>query len=87
MSQEVSKVRPGLKALRKKAGLTQIELALQVHVREQAVRAWENGGAVPSFDTAVLIAKALKVSLERLAAEFGLEVDGTPNEEEEAMLN
>lgn len=77
MSEEVSKVRPGLKALRKKAGLTQIELALQVQVREQAVRAWENGGAVPSFDTAFLIAKALGVSLDQLAKEFGIDKEVT----------
>ena len=87
MSKEVRKVRPGLKALRKKAGLTQIELALQVQVREQAVRGWENRGSIPSFETAVVLAHVLGVSLDRLAAEFGLGVDGTPTNEEKPMTN
>jgi DNA-binding XRE family transcriptional regulator len=66
------KRRPGLKALRESAGLTQLQLAHAVNVHEKAVRGWENTGAIPSFDKAVALSKVLKVSLARLAVEFGL---------------
>lgn len=82
-----SKARPGLKALRKSAKLTQRDLAIRLDVHDKAVAAWENQGAVPSFDKAVLLAKELKVSLRKLAAEFGMDVEGVPEEEEEPMIN
>ena len=73
---ETNKSRPGLKELRKKAGLTQFDVAIQTNVRERAVRDWENKGAIPGFDKAVLLAIALKVPLPILAKEFGLNIDG-----------
>jgi len=74
------KGRPGLKVLRKNAGLTQLQLAVKVSVDPTAVRAWENSGAVPSFEKAVSLAKTLKVSLKQLAIEFGLDVSGIPDD-------
>lgn len=82
-----SKGRPGLKELREKAGLTQLQLAAQIPVDPTAVRAWENSGAIPALDKAVKLARVLQVPLKRIALEFGIDVDGIPNEEEEAMVN
>lgn len=69
-----------MKTLRRNAGLTQFQLAVNVQVHEKAVRDWENSGAVPSFEKAVLLAKALNVSLKQLAFEFGLDVSGIPDD-------
>lgn len=82
-----SKGRPGLKQLREKAGLTQNQLAAQVPVDPSALRAWENSGAMPALDKAVKLAKILQVPLKRICLEFGIDVEGVPSEEEEAMLN
>lgn len=77
---EQIKGRPGLKALRKAAGLTQAQLAHAVGVSEKAARDWENDDAIPSFGRAVLIAKSLGISLRRLAQEFGLDVQDIPTD-------
>ena len=54
-----------LYGLRKKAGLSQTELALQLDVTNKAVSKWENGKAKPSTGT-----------LRKLADLFGVSVDG-----------
>lgn len=51
--------------LRKNAGLSQMELALQLDVTNKAVSKWENGKAKPSTET-----------LRKLADLFGVTVDG-----------
>lgn len=73
-----------MKALRERVDLTQAQFAYAVNATEKAVRNWENGGAIPSFDKAVAMAKVLKVSLKRLAQEFELDVDGIPDIEEQS---
>ncbi|WNZ28191.1 helix-turn-helix transcriptional regulator (plasmid) [Leptolyngbya sp. NK1-12] len=73
-----------MKALRERVDLTQAQFAYAVNATEKAVRNWENGGAIPSFDKAVAMAKVLKVSLKRLAQEFELDVDGIPDLEEQS---
>lgn len=72
--------RPGLKALRLDAELTQAQLAHAINATEKAVRNWENDGAIPSFEKAVLLAKTLQVSLRRLAIEFNLDPEGIPED-------
>lgn len=69
-----------MKALRESANLTQAELAHAVNSAEKTVRNWENDQVVPSFSKAVLLAKALNVSLGTLAREFGLNVDSLPKD-------
>ena len=54
-----------LYGLRKKAGLSQMDLALQLDVTNKAVSKWENGKAKPSTET-----------LRKLADLFGVSVDG-----------
>ena len=73
---DMNKSRPKLKALRNKAGLSQFAVAIQTNVQLCAVGNWENNGAIPGFDKAVLLAIALKVPLPMLAKEFGLNIDG-----------
>jgi DNA-binding XRE family transcriptional regulator len=80
MNTEGAKGRPGLKTLRQDAELTQAELALAVRASEKAVRNWENELAIPSFDKAILLAKVLRVPLKRIAQEFGLDVEGVPDD-------
>jgi len=82
---ESTKGRPGLKALREKAGLTQLQLAVQIPVDPSAVRAWENTGAVPGFDKAARLATILGVSLKHLCKEFGIDVEGIPDDKEASM--
>lgn len=69
-----------MKTLRESVELTQAELAQAVKATEKAVRNWENDGAVPNFEKAVLLAKVLQVPLKRLALEFGLDVQGIPDD-------
>jgi transcriptional regulator with XRE-family HTH domain len=71
-SSGASKSRPELKALRVRAGLSQSGLARAIGATEKAVRNWENDGAIPGFDKAYLLSKVLQVSLDELAAAFGL---------------
>ena len=52
--------------LRKKAGLSQSELAAQLGVTNKAVSKWENGKAKPSTDTIRKLANLLGVSVETL---------------------
>jgi transcriptional regulator with XRE-family HTH domain len=78
------KGRPGLKALRENVNLTQAQLASAVSATEKAVRNWENDGAIPSLDKAVLLAKILRVSLKRLAREFELDIQDVPDDPTQA---
>lgn len=70
-----------MKTLRERANLTQAQFASAVSTTEKAVRSWENEGAIPSFYRAVAIAKVLGVSLSALAREFGLDVEGIPDDD------
>ena len=55
-----------LKALRKKAGLTQEELAFRVEVSLMTVRRWEWGDSTPNLDDIKRLAEALHVSEQQL---------------------
>lgn len=53
-------------ALRKKAGLTQAELAQQLNYSDKAVSKWERGESVPDIITLMNLAKVLGVSIDSL---------------------
>ena len=61
-----------IKKLRKERGLSQEELAIQVHVVRQTLSKWENNLSVPDADQLVLLADALGVSVGTL---LGTELD------------
>ena len=55
-----------IRALRKAKGMTQDELAAQLHVTRQAVSSWERGGSCPDFDTLKTLAEILEATPEQL---------------------
>ena len=55
-----------LKELRKKAGLSQEELAKTLFVSRQAVSKWETGETVPDLENLVALANLFDVSLDYL---------------------
>ena len=57
---------------RKAKGLTQADLAEQLHVTRQAVSSWETGRTLPDLPTIVQIAECLNVSAEKLI--YGKEI-------------
>ncbi len=69
-----------MKLLREKAGLTQSALARKTSVSDRNVRDWENNGAIPSLDKAVLIAQSLGVSMKELCRAMGIDVNGVPDD-------
>ena len=52
--------------LREKKGLTQSQLGAKLGVTNKAVSRWENGGAYPSTELMLPLAKELGVSIEDL---------------------
>ena len=65
-------------ALRKKAGLSQNEIADKLFVTRQAVSRWEQGDTVPEIETLQAISKLFGMPID--PGEMGREKDGTPNE-------
>jgi len=55
-----------LKQLRKKRGLTQAQLAIQLHVHQTAVSQWECGRTFPDRATIVKLAAFYRVSADVL---------------------
>ena len=55
-----------IKTLRKKKGMSQEELALELHVVRQTISKWENALSVPDADQLIHLAKALEVSVNSL---------------------
>ena len=55
-----------IRTLRKAKGLTQEELAAQLHVTRQAVSSWERGGSCPDFDTLKALTEILEATPEQL---------------------
>ena len=58
-----------LQELRTRRGLSQEQLAQQVHVTRQAVSRWERGDATPSMDKLKALAKIYGVSLDWLCSD------------------
>ena len=55
-----------IKTLRKKKGMSQEELALEVHVVRQTISKWENALSVPDADELLHLAKVMEVSVNTL---------------------
>ena len=55
-----------LKALRKKKGITQEELAARLNVVKQTVSKWEKGLSVPDSELLIKLAEILEVPVSRL---------------------
>ena len=60
-----------IKQYRKKRGLTQRQLAARIYCDVNSLSAWENGRRIPGIDSALLLARALGVSVEALFGEEG----------------
>ena len=60
-----------IRTLRKAKGLTQEELAAQLHVTRQAVSSWERGGSCPDFDTLKALSEILDATPEQLLYRVG----------------
>lgn len=67
-----------LKKLIKDAGLTQRELAQKTGIKEVTVNSWVAGKRMPTFDNAVIIAKAINCDLKTLAESLGIDTQGIP---------
>lgn len=55
-----------LVSLRKEKGLTQMELAGELHVSRQAISRWEVGDAMPGMDNLKLLSELYEVSVDFL---------------------
>lgn len=55
-----------LVSLRKQKGLTQMELAGELHVSRQAISRWEVGDAMPGMDNLKLLSELYEVSVDFL---------------------
>lgn len=63
-----------IKTLRKKAGITQLELELRINAAFGSISRIENGVTNPTKETLFLIAQALKLTLEETIYLFGFEI-------------
>lgn len=70
---------------RKRAKLSQEELAAQVGVSRQAVSKWELGDATPELDKLAALAKAFRVTTDELLSEGEPEADGEKREERQTQ--
>ena len=62
----MNEVKTSIKQLRQDKGISQEQLAEQLHVTRQAVSNWENGKTQPDIETLTQIAEFFDVSVERL---------------------
>lgn len=65
------KVCDAISGARKRAGLTQEQLAAKVYVTRQAVSRWENGDSEPSVDMRKLLASVLNMPAEEAVSFMG----------------
>lgn len=75
-----------LAAIRRERGLTQAELAEQIHVTDKAVSRWERGIGLPDINTLEPLAAALGISLSQLM-HAGTEQNDHPEETMEDFLS
>ena len=64
--EEFTMFQDNLKALRKKKGITQEELAARLNVARQTVSKWEKGLSVPDSELLIKLAEILEVPVSRL---------------------
>ena len=62
------KVGRAIAELRRRAGLTQAELADRLYVTHQSVSKWETGAALPDITTLHALSRLMNVSLDDLLA-------------------
>ena len=55
-----------LQSLRKEAGLSQEELAEQLHLSRQAISKWESGQSLPDIGTCIKLCEILNITPNRL---------------------
>lgn len=67
-----------LKALRRKKGMSQEELAARLHVVRQTISKWEKGLSVPDSDLLIKLAEVFEVSVSELLGER-IEAEEQPN--------
>lgn len=65
-TKKVETLNDRIKNLRKKKGMTQLELAEKVHVTDKAVSKWETGEGNPEITILIELAKIFEVSLDYL---------------------
>lgn len=70
-----------LKELIERADLTQRQLSDITHVSERSINEWVRGASFPRLDRAVLLARALGVSLKELCEALGISVEDVPSDE------
>lgn len=71
-----------LKELIERAELTQRQLSDITNVSEKSVNEWARGASFPRLDRAVLLARALGVSLKELCEALGIPVEGVPGDKD-----
>ena len=59
-------LKENLAALRKDKGLSQNDLAEEMHVSRQTISKWERGNVLPSTDNLIWLSKFYQVSLDEL---------------------
>ena len=59
-----------MKKIRKKKGLTQIEIANLLGVKQSTVAMWETGKSIPGTNTLIKLADILDVDMRTLAESF-----------------
>ena len=64
--EEITMFQDNLKALRKRKGITQEELATRLNVVRQTVSKWEKGLSVPDSELLIKLAEILEVPVSRL---------------------
>lgn len=64
--EEITMFQDNLKALRKRKGITQEELATRLNVVRQTVSKWEKGLSVPDSELLIKLAEILEVPISRL---------------------
>ena len=64
--EEITMFQVNLKALRKRKGITQEELATRLNVVRQTVSKWEKGLSVPDSELLIKLAEILEVPVSRL---------------------
>lgn len=75
-----------LYALRKKSGLSQEQLAEQLHVSRQAISKWESGQSIPESDKLITISQYFNVTLDYLMKEDVEQRISSDNRQDDASM-
>ena len=76
-----------LMMLRKKKGLTQLQLAEQFNYSDKSISKWEKGEAMPAIDILKNLAEFYNVSLDYLTQQEHPETTPTENKEKKLVIN